>query len=100
MQQLVHPYVVTLHYAFQDSLHIYFCLEFVSRGDLYEQVRRFGIRHLGVSRKPYPSPSHPNTPSPRRSLSANFRKTGVRYTSLKSHSLSSTVTTTNSSIVT
>ena len=38
MQELSHPFVVQLYYAFQDPLHIYFCLEFVSRGDLYDQV--------------------------------------------------------------
>ena len=35
-----HPFIVSLHFAFQDPLHIYFCLEFVSRGDLYEQIAK------------------------------------------------------------
>mmetsp|Transcript_8783 Transcript_8783/g.23071 ORF Transcript_8783/g.23071 Transcript_8783/m.23071 type:complete len:1096 (-) Transcript_8783:171-3458(-) len=40
MQEIKHPFVVTLHFAFQDSNHIYFVLEFVGGGDLYSHLER------------------------------------------------------------
>lgn len=40
MQEIKHPFVVTLHFAFQDTNHIYFVLEFVGGGDLYSHLER------------------------------------------------------------
>jgi serine/threonine protein kinase len=40
MQEIKHPFVVTLHFAFQDVNHIYFVLEFVGGGDLYSHLER------------------------------------------------------------
>ena len=35
LQQIRHPFVVTLHYAFQDKSRVYFVLEHVAGGDLF-----------------------------------------------------------------
>jgi len=40
MQELQHPFVVELFFAFQDTLHLYFVLEFVAGGDLYDKIHR------------------------------------------------------------
>ncbi|KAJ1638759.1 kinase-like domain-containing protein [Pavlovales sp. CCMP2436] len=40
MQDLKHPFIVQLHYAFQDKKHVYFVLEFVGGGDLFSHLER------------------------------------------------------------
>jgi S-adenosylmethionine/arginine decarboxylase-like enzyme len=57
MQEIKHPFVVTLHFAFQDANHIYFVLEFVGGGDLYSHLERHtfpeevrAAARLGVAR--------------------------------------------------
>ena len=38
MQQVRNPFVVTLHYAFQDASRVYFVLEHVGGGDLFSAL--------------------------------------------------------------
>ena len=56
MQEIKHPFVVTLHFAFQDSNHIYFVLEFVGGGDLYSHLERQTFPEE-VKRRPTTAPS-------------------------------------------
>lgn len=42
MQQIRHPFVVTLHYAFQDKSRVYFVLEYVPGGDLFGILQEHG----------------------------------------------------------
>lgn len=40
MQDLKHPFICQLHFAFQDVKHVYFVLEFVGGGDLFSHLER------------------------------------------------------------
>lgn len=45
LQQIRHPFVVTLHYAFQDKSRVYFVLEHVAGGDLFNFLQARVQRH-------------------------------------------------------
>ena len=42
LQTIVHPYIVRLHYAFQDSSHFFLALDFLGGGDLFSHLQSRG----------------------------------------------------------
>ncbi|KOO34293.1 protein kinase 2 [Chrysochromulina tobinii] len=42
LKQIVHPYIVRLHYAFEDHSHFYQALDFVGGGDLFSHLQVHG----------------------------------------------------------
>ncbi|KAJ1730609.1 serine/threonine protein kinase [Coemansia biformis] len=42
LQALLHPFIVRLHYAFQDSQSLYFVIDLASNGELLSWIRKLG----------------------------------------------------------
>jgi serine/threonine protein kinase len=51
LQQIKHPFIVRLHYAFQTGEKLYMVMDFVSGGDLYFHLRRLQRFDLELVRK-------------------------------------------------
>jgi len=39
LEKFNHPYIMRLHYAFQDPKNLYLVMEFVNGGELYYHIR-------------------------------------------------------------
>ena len=50
LKQIVHPYIVRLHYAFEDHAHFYQALDFVGGGDLFSHLQVHGPLATEVAR--------------------------------------------------
>lgn len=104
MQEIKHPFVVTLHFAFQDEKHVYFVLEFVGGGDLYSHLERQTFSEdvrarAGAGRSARARAALPvsRLPAPRAPLRA---RSGRACTSRRSRWRSRTCTRTTSSTAT
>lgn len=98
MQEIKHPFVVTLHFAFQDEKHVYFVLEFVGGGDLYSHLERQTFSEdvrarAGRSARARAALPVSRLPAPRAPLRA---RSGRAYTSRRSRWRSRTCTRTTS----
>ena len=43
LEMLDHPFLVKLHATFQDSLHVFFVLEYIQGGELFTFLRKSGV---------------------------------------------------------
>jgi serine/threonine protein kinase len=42
LQRVVHPYIVSLHYSFQDDVNFYLLFEYLGGGDLFHHLQQHG----------------------------------------------------------
>jgi len=43
LSEVDHPFILNLHYCFQDDYRVYFVLPFVSGGELFQHIKKFGV---------------------------------------------------------
>jgi protein kinase A len=46
LQQVKHPFLITLWGTFQDSKNLYMVMDFVEGGELFSLLRKSQVRHL------------------------------------------------------
>lgn len=50
LQKSQHPFIVTLHYSFQDDVNLYYCIEYVAGGELFKLLKQLKVFPLEQTR--------------------------------------------------